>query len=87
MGLFAIHITFAGGPDSSEGKMGMNREDGKGGKIEALMCFQLVGFFFFVFLVDVLFSLTLMPHFTCSLPQAIGQRGCAPRETMNKKLQ
>lgn len=46
VGLFAIHITFAGGPDSSEGKMGMNREDGKGGKIEALMCFQLVGFFF-----------------------------------------
>lgn len=47
MGLFAIHITFAEGPDSSEGKMGMNREDGKGGKIEALMCFQLVGFFLF----------------------------------------
>lgn len=71
MGLFAIHITFAEGPDSSRGKMGMNREDGKGGKIEALMCFQLVGLFGF-FLVDVLFSLTLMPHFTCSCHRRLG---------------
>lgn len=46
VGLFAIHITFAEGPDSGRGKTGMNREYGKGGKIEALMCFQLVGFFF-----------------------------------------
>lgn len=46
MGLFAIHITFAEGPDSGRGKMGMNREDGKRGKIEALMCFQLVGLLF-----------------------------------------
>lgn len=48
VGLFAIHITFAEGPDSGGGKMGINREDEKGGKIEALMCFQLVGFGFFL---------------------------------------
>lgn len=37
--------------------------------------------------VVVLVSLTLMPHFTCLLPEAIGQHACSLQETMNKKLQ